>query len=142
KLFLAVVSRDFETLAVVYTDIGTIGKNLSLRDFQLDIRDLLLPNLDRPLREINIGQLLLDSARIARRHQVQVPRELILVYRSLMTLEHIGRKLDPDFEFLRYGEKFAKSLVKRRFSGEELYRDLIKMAEGFRSFGTEFPSQI
>lgn len=142
KLFLAVVTQDFEALANAYVDVGEFGRRFSIREFQADISAFLAPNLGKPLKEINIGQLLLDSTVIARKFQVRLPRDLIMFYRSLMTLEHIGRKLDPDFEFITYGKKFAQTLIRRRFSTEELLRDFFKTVEGLRSLGTELPSQV
>jgi ubiquinone biosynthesis protein len=142
QLFLAIVSRDFESLALLYTDIGEFQKKVSIRDFQSDISHLLSPHLGKPLRQINVGQLLMESTKVARKHRVKLPRDLIMFYRSLMTLEHIGRKLDPDFDFLTYGQKFAQTLVKRRLSAQELLRDFFKAVEGLRAIGTELPTQI
>ncbi len=142
KIFLALVSQDFESLAQTYVEIGDFGRRFSVRDFTNDIKDFLRPQLGRPLKEIQLGELLLDSTRIARKYQVRVPRDLILFYRSIITLEAIGRKLDPDFEFMAYGQKFAKNLVRRRFTSDELLKDLFKTFDGLRSLGTELPSQV
>lgn len=142
KIFLAVVSKDFESLTLTYSEIGEFGRRFSLREFQSDIRDFMAPHLGKPLKDINIGQLLLDSTTIARKFQVKLPRDLIMFYRSLMTLEALGRKLDPEFEFITYGKKFAQSLIRRRFSADEIFRDLFKTIEGLRSLGTEFPTQL
>jgi ubiquinone biosynthesis protein len=142
QLFLAIVSRDFESLALLYTDIGEFQKKFSIRDFQADISSLLSPHLGKPLRQIDLGQVLIESTKIARRYGVKLPRDLIMFYRSLVTLEHIGRKLDPDFDFLTYGQKFAQTLVKRRLSADELLRDFFKTLEGIRALGTELPVQL
>ncbi|MDB5038634.1 MAG: Ubiquinone biosynthesis protein [Bacteriovoracaceae bacterium] len=142
QLFMAIVSRDFESLALLYTDIGEFQKKFSVREFQADISELLSPHLGKTLKQINMGQLLLDSTKVARKYHVKLPRDLIMFYRSLMTLEHIGRKLDPEFDFLTYGQKFAQTLVKRRFSSQEIFRDIFKTVEGLRSLGTELPTQI
>lgn len=142
KIFMAVVSKDFEALTLTYSEIGEFGRRFSLKEFQADIRDFMAPHLGKPLKEINIGQLLLDSTTIARKFQVRLPRDLIMFYRSMMTLEALGRKLDPDFEFITYGKKFAQSLVRRRFSADEIFRDVFKTIEGLRTLGTEVPGQI
>lgn len=142
QLFLAIVSKDFETLASVYVDIGEFQKKVSIRDFQSDVALLLSPHLGKPIRQVNVGQLLLDSTKIARKHRIRLPRDLIMFYRSLVTLEFIGRKLDPDFDFLTYGQKFGQTLVKRRLSTQELLRDFFKALEGIRALGTELPTQI
>lgn len=142
KIFLSLVSQDFDALAQAYVEIGEFGRRFSVKDFSQDIKDFLRPVMGKSLQEIKLGELMLDSTRIARKYQVRVPRDLILFYRSIMTLEHIGRRLDPNFEFLTYGQKFARSLVRHRFSSDELLRDLFKTIEGLRSLGTELPGQV
>ena len=142
KLFLSVVARDFESLASSYSEISNFSNHFSLKEFQEDISEFLAPNLEKPLREIEIGQMLLDSTRIARKYRIKLPRDLIMFFRSLMTLEHIGRRLDPDFEFMTYGQKFAHSLIRRRFSSDEIFRDLFKTIEGLRTLSTELPPQL
>lgn len=142
QLFLAIVSRDFETLALIYTDVGEFQKRFSLRDFQTDVSALISPHLGKPLKEVPIGDLLLNCTKIARKYGVRLPRDLVMFFRALVTLEHIGRKLDPDFDFLTYGKGFGQTLVKRRFSSEEILKDLFKTIEGIRSLGTELPAQI
>lgn len=142
KIFLALISQDFETLSQTYIEIGEFGRRFNSRDFQQDVASFLRPRLGRPLKEIHLGELMLESTRIARKYQVRVPRDLILFYRSIITLEAIGRRLDPDFEFITYGQNFARDLMKRRFSSDELMKDFLKTLEGLRSLGTEVPSQV
>jgi ubiquinone biosynthesis protein len=142
KIFLALISQDFAMLAQTYVEIGEFGRRVNLRDFQKDVSEFLSPRLGKPLREIHLGEMMLESTRIARKYQVRVPRDLILFYRSIITLESIGRKLDPDFEFVSYSRSFAQTLIRRRFTSEEIIRDLLKAFEGLRSIGTDLPSQM
>lgn len=141
-LFVAIVSQDYETLAVIYSEIGEFQKDFSIKDFQADIEHLLSPHLRKPIHEVDIGKLLLDSTRVARKYQVRLPRDLIMFYRALITLDHLGRKLDPNFEFLTYGQRFTARMAKRRLSKDELLKDFWKTLEGLRSLGTEFPLQL
>lgn len=142
RLFLAIVSKDFESLARVYQDVGEFAGAFSLRDFERDLSDLLAPHLDRPLREVPIGQLMLDSTKVARRYRVRVPRDMIMVFRSLMTLEAIGRKLDPDFEFISYGKKFGTTLMRHRFSADEMIREVSRTLDGFRAVSQDVPIYV
>lgn len=142
KIFLSLVARDFQGLSQTYVEIGDFGRRFSVREFQRDIANFLGPQLGKPLKDINLGQVMLDSTRIARKYQVRVPQDLVLFYRSIMTLESLGRKLDPDFEFVGYGQMFAKTLMRRRFSYDEIWRDVVKTFEGFRTLGTELPVQM
>lgn len=142
KIFLSLISQDFDALAQTYLEVGEFGRRLSVKDFQRDIADFLRPQIGKPLAEIPIGQLMLDSTRIARKYQIRVPRDLILFYRCIITLESIGRRLDPEFDFLTYGKNFGRDLIRRRFSSEEIFRDLFKTFDGLRTLGTELPAQV
>jgi ubiquinone biosynthesis protein len=142
KLFLSIISQDYEALAIVYGDIGIFRKRFVLNEFTADVKEFIAPHLEKPLKDIHVGQVLMDSTKVARNHKIQLPRDLIMFFRAVMTLEHVGHQLDPDFELMAYGKKFGKALIKRRFSFQEVSRDLVKTVEGFRTLGTELPTQL
>lgn len=142
RIFLALVTRDFSTLSQLYTDVAEFGKRFSIQEFSRDIERLLAPNLSKPLGEINVGEMMMDSVQIAQKYRLRLPRDLIQFYRAVVTLEHAGRTLDPNFTFLSFGSEFSKKLVQNRLSSENLGRDLFRLFEGIRSLGTEIPSQL
>lgn len=142
RIFLALVNRDFQSLAQLYTEVAKFQKRFSLRDFKSDLEQMLGPNLDRPLSEVDMTALMQDSIRMARKYQIQLPRDLILFYRAAVTLEHVGRILDPQFTFLNVGSKFAKRLIQNRLKVDNLSRDIYRTLEGLRSLGTEVPTQL
>lgn len=142
QLFLAIISQDFESLALIYTDVGEFKQHISLRDFQGDVERLLAPHFKRPLKEIEIGTLLLQSTQIARKYGIRLPRDMIMLYRSLITLDHLGRKLDPDFDVIAVGKRFAENLMRRRFSKDMLIQDFLKLVDGVRTLGIDLPVQV
>ena len=142
RIFLALVTQDFSNLALLYTEVATFGKRFSLREFKADIEDLLEPNLSKPISQVDVGSMMLASIQIAHKYHVQLPRDLIMFYRAVVTLEHVGRTLDPDFTFQNFGSKFAKRMIQNRFNAQNISRDLFRFFEGVRSFGTEIPSQL
>ena len=142
KLFISLVSQDFENLALNYAGIAEVGKEFSLRDFKTSLEKLFAPNLSKPLGEVDVGQMMMDSIEIARRNQIKPPRDLILFYRSLVTLEAAGRLIDPQFDFIKFGTRFSKILIQRRFSSDNLKKDLFRALEGLFILGTEIPTQL
>lgn len=142
RIFLSLVSRDFQNLALVYVDVAEFGRKVSISEFTKDLERLLGPNLSKPLNEINVGGMMLDSISIAKKYRIRLPRDLIMFYRSIVTLEGMGRKLDPNFKFIDFGSKFGKRILKRRFSAENITQDILKAIEGFRSLSTELPGQL
>lgn len=142
RIFLDLVNRDFDSLAVSYTEVAEFGKRFSISDFRKDIQRLLAPNLSKRLSEVDVGKMMLDSVEIARKYQLRLPRELILFYRAVVTLEHIGRTLDPNFNFLKAGSGLAQVLIRHQFSSKNLSQDAFKLIDGFRSLALELPTQL
>ncbi|PIR23290.1 MAG: hypothetical protein COV44_03675 [Deltaproteobacteria bacterium CG11_big_fil_rev_8_21_14_0_20_45_16] len=142
RIFLALVSQDFTSLASLYTEVATFNRRFSLKEFRLDLERLLEPNLNKPLSQVDVGAMMLDSIQIARKYEVKLPRDLILFYRAVVTLEFLGRSIDPEFTFLKFGTRFSKKLIQRKLSTENVMRDLFRFVEGLRSLSTDIPSQL
>jgi len=142
RIFLALVSRDFTSLASLYTEVATFNRRFSLKEFRSDLESLLEPNLNKPLSQVDVGAMMLNSIQIARKYEVKLPRDLILFYRAVVTLEFLGRSIDPEFTFLKFGTSFSKKLIQRKLSTENVTRDLFRFVEGLRSLSTDIPSQL
>jgi ubiquinone biosynthesis protein len=132
RLFMALASQDFQGMAITYGELAEFGKRLSVREFQNDLEHLFAPNISRSLSEVDMGEMMLESLAIAQKHRIRLPRDLILFFRAVVTLEHVGRSLDPDFKFSEFGQSFSKELLRRQFSVQSISRDLLRAVEGLR----------
>lgn len=142
RLFLSLVTQDYQSLVRIYTEIADFGEGFNLRDFKRDVERLLQPNLGRPLKEVDVGKMMMDSVQLAHKYQIRLPKDLILFYRSLVTLEHICRRLDPDFTFIQFGGRFSRLLLRRKFSFESISKDLLRLLDGLRSVSSDLPLQL
>lgn len=133
RLFLSLVTQDFQSMAITYSELTEFGRRLSVREFQADLEHLLAPNLAKSLSQVDVGKMMQESLSIAQKHKIRMPRDLILFFRAVVTVEHIGRNLDPDFRFSEFGQKFSREIIKRQLSTQNLSRDLLKGLEGLRS---------
>lgn len=133
RLFLALVTQDFQSMAITYSELTEFGRRLSVKEFQADLEHLLAPNLAKSLSQVDVGNMMHESLSIAQKHKIRLPRDLILFFRAVVTLEHIGRSLDPEFKFSEFGQKFSREIIKRQFSAQNISRDLLKGLEGLRS---------
>ena len=100
---------------------------------QKDLMDAISPYIGMALGEVNIGQVLVRSTSIATKHSLVVPRELMLLFRAILTTEAMGKKLDPGFDLLPVGERLAKQLLQTRYSKERVLRDLIVIGRDVQS---------
>ncbi|TVQ79738.1 MAG: AarF/ABC1/UbiB kinase family protein [Bradymonadales bacterium] len=142
RLFLSLVTQDYQSLVRIYSEIADFGGQFNLRAFKRDVERLLQPNLGRPLKEVDVGQLMMDSVQLAHKYQIRLPKDLILFYRSIVTLEHCCRRLDPDFTFSQFGRSFSRLMIRKRFSLDSLSKDFLRMIDGLRSLSSDLPLQL
>jgi len=124
-MFTSLVEEDYETLAYEYINLCQPSGVTDLNQLQKDLMDTISPYVGMPLGEVNAGRLLLRSTSIAVRHHLRVPRELMLLFKAMVTIEAMGKKLEPDFDIMEVGTRLAKKVLTSRYSKERLVRDFL-----------------
>jgi ubiquinone biosynthesis protein len=125
SMFISLVEEDFETLATEYVLLCQSTGNIDIGQLQKDLMDTISPYIGMPLGSVNVGQLLLRSTAIATRNHLQVPRELMLLFRAMLTIEGLGNALNPSFDMLEVGVRLARQTISTRYSKERVLRDLL-----------------
>jgi ubiquinone biosynthesis protein len=132
-MFTSIVDEDFDTLAAEYCNVCNPTESIDLPHLQKDLMDSISPYMGMALGEVNVGQILLKSTRIATQHQLQVPRELMLLFRAILTIESLGKKLDPTYDLLPVGIRLARQTLASRYSKERMTRDLLVIGRDVHS---------
>jgi ubiquinone biosynthesis protein len=96
--FLAFFRRDYHRVAVAHVESGWAPADTRLDEFEAAIRAVCEPVFDRPLREISFGRVLLRLFQTSRRFNIEVQPQLILLQKTLLNVEGLGRDLDPDLD--------------------------------------------
>ncbi len=96
--FLAFFRRDYRRVALVHIESGWAPKETRVDDFEAAIRAVCEPIFARPLREISFGRVLLRLFQTSRRFNIQVQPQLVLLQKTLLNIEGLGRDLDPDLD--------------------------------------------
>ena len=141
SMFVSLYTEDYERLAFEYVDLAPYDDGIDVDDFARDLRDLLAPYFGLSLKNVDFGRLLMDSTAIAARHRLQLPSELMLFFKSIVTIEGMGRLVAPDFDLLAYGMEFASELVRARYEPKRVKDDLIRLAGESSSFVFSLPRQ-
>lgn len=142
SMFLAIIDEDYETLATEYLYLCHSSGHTDLAALQKDLMDTISPYVGMPLGEVNVGQLLLQSTAIAVRHRLQVPRELMLLFKAILTIESLGKELEPEFDILRVGHKLAKQLIISQYSQERILRQLLTVGRDLQGLAESLPRQL
>ena len=96
--FLAFFNHDYRRVAELHVQSGWVPAETRLDEFESAIRSVCEPIFARPLKEISFGQLLLRLFQTARRFNMQVQPQLVLLQKTLLNIEGLGRQLYPDLD--------------------------------------------
>jgi ubiquinone biosynthesis protein len=94
------------------------------------------------LSEINAGKILIEATKIAVKYNIKVPGDWMLVFKAIVTVEGMGRSLDPDFDLLSAGNDVVRDLVKNQYSVQRLTRDALWISKDLASLLQVLPRQI
>lgn len=124
-MFIAIMDEDYETLANEYITLCQSTGDTDILALQKDLMDAISPYVGMSLGEVNAGKILLRSTSIAVRHKLVVPRELMLLFKAIVSIDALGKKLDPNFDVLQLGNRLAREVLSTRYTKERIFRDLV-----------------
>ena len=127
--FRAFFNRDYRRVAEVHIESGWIPADTRVVEFEAAIRAVCEPIFEKPLKDISYGHLLLRLFQVARRFQMEVQPQLVLLQKTLLNIEGLGRDLDPDLDLWQT----AKPLIEAWFKQE------IGPSQGLNKLRSELP---
>lgn len=122
--FLAFFDQDYHRVAQLHVDSGWVPANTRVTDFEAAIRSVCEPIFGLPLKDISFGQTLLRLFQTARRFEMPVQPQLILLQKTLLVIEGVGRDLYPELDLWQTAQPFLVKWMKQRISPRQLYKAL------------------
>jgi ubiquinone biosynthesis protein len=120
--FLAFFRRDYKRVAEAHIESGWAPKDTRVDEFEAAIRAVCEPIFDRPLKDISFGKILLRLFQTSRRFNVEIQPQLVMLQKTLLNIEGLGRQLDPELDLW----KTAKPFLERWMSEQLGWRGLVK----------------
>jgi ubiquinone biosynthesis protein len=114
--FLAFFERDYRRVAELHVESLWVPADTNIEDFTGAIRTVLEPIFQKPMSEISFGQLLLRLFQVARKFDMQVQPQLILLQKTLLNIEGIGRELYPDLDLWDTVYPYLQGWMRERYS--------------------------
>ncbi len=142
NMFLALVSEDFDALVYEYLEIGIPTGKTDIDHFSKQVRELVEPYFGLPLKDVNVGRMLLDLSILASQHGLRMSQDLMLVCKAIVTIEGMGRSIDPDFDIVKGMSEFAKVLLEARYNMERLSKELFYLMRDVTSLVQHAPRQL
>ncbi len=122
--FLAFFKRDYKRVAQLHIDSGWVPAGTNVNDFETAIRSVCEPVFEKPLKDISFGQVLLGLFQTARRFNMEVQPQLVLLQKTLLNIEGLGRELYPDLDLWQTAKPFLEDWMKQRMGAKGLRRAL------------------
>jgi ubiquinone biosynthesis protein len=134
--FLAFFNQDYRRVAEMHIASAWVPANTRVEEFESAIRSVCEPIFEKPLKDISFGLLLLRLFQTARRFDMQVQPQLVLLQKTLLNIEGLGRQLYPDLDLWQTAKPFLEDWFKERLSPKTKIKQAIKK---FPELAEKFP---
>jgi ubiquinone biosynthesis protein len=135
--FLAVFDRDYRRVAVLHVESGWVPANTRVDEMESAIRTVLEPIFNKPLKDISFGTILLRLFDISRRFDMVIQPQLILLQKTLLNIEGLGRQLYDELDIWQTAAPILREWMQERISGAavlgNLRRELPEILEAARA---------
>lgn len=121
---LAFFKRDYGQVARLHLDSGWVPPDTNLSEFESVIRAVCEPIFQKPIKEISFGQVLVSLFQTARKFNMEIQPQLVLLQKTLINIEGLGRQLYPDLDLWETAAPFMETWMKNRSSPARLFKEL------------------
>lgn len=125
---LAIFQRDYRTVAEMHVESGWVPEHVRATDFEAAIRSVCEPIFEKPLSEISFGHVLLYLFTVARRFEMSVQPNLVLLQKTLLAVEGLGRQLYPQLDLWQTAQPFLENWMAERYAPGQVMQRLQKQA--------------
>ena len=121
---LAIFQQDYRLVAKLHVECGWVPSNTPVADFESAMRTLCEPVFERPLADISFGHMLVNLFRTAGRFDMTVQPQLVLLQKTLLNIEGLGRQLYPELNLWDTAKPFLERWLADRYAPQTLLRRL------------------
>ena len=122
--FVAFFRRDYKRVAEAHIESGWAPKETRVDEFEAAIRAVCEPIFDRPLKEISFGRVLLRLFQTSRRFNVEIQPQLVMLQKTLLNVEGLGRQLDPELDLWKTAKPFLERWMDEQVGWRGLWNNL------------------
>lgn len=139
---LGIFRRDYQEVAQLHVECGWVPPDTRVQDFESALRAVCEPIFERPISQISFGQLLVYLFRTARRFDMEVQPSLVLLQKTLLNIEGLGRQLYPDLNLWDTAQPFLEQWVAERYSPQSMLKRLQRHAPSWLEQLPQLPDVV
>jgi len=137
--FTAFFRRDYKRVAELHIESGWVPSETRVDELEAAIRAVCEPYFDRPLKEISLGMVLMRLFQTSRRFHVEIQPQLVLLQKTLLNIEGLGRQLDPDLDLWSTAKPFLEKWMIEQVGPKRLWRELKAQAPQYAKLLPQLP---
>ena len=137
--FTAFFRRDYKRVAELHIESGWVPANTRVDELEAAIRAVCEPYFDRPLREISLGLVLMRLFQTSRRFHVEIQPQLVLLQKTLLNIEGLGRDLDPELDLWSTAKPFLEKWMLEQVGPKKFWNQLKAEAPLYAKLLPELP---
>ncbi len=137
--FLAFFRHDYKRVAQAHIDAGWAPSDTRVDEFEAAIRAVCEPIFDKPLKDISFGRVLLRLFQTSRRFNVEIQPQLVLLQKTLLNIEGLGRQLDPELDLWKTAKPFLERWMSEQVGWRSLVKNLLQEAPGWTQTLPQLP---
>lgn len=142
SMIIAMMHRDTDGAVRAMLRMGMVPENVDRESFWLDVDELSDKYYDVTLSDISLAETVNDLFHLAFKHRIQIPPDLTLLGKTLLSLESIVKKLDPEINITRITRPFGQQLLKQRFNPRRIMRETWRHANDIGLSLMELPKLL
>jgi len=140
--FSAFLAKDYRRVAQLHVESGWVPSSTRVEEFEFAIRAVCEPIFDRPLKDVSVGDLLLRLFQTAQRFDMEVLPQLLLLQKTLVNIEGIGRELYPELDLWNAAKPSLENFMRERIGFKSIINAVEENSSRWVTQLPEFPSAI
>jgi len=141
-VMVGAVRRDYDAIADAMYAIGTPTKKIDMDAYRAEVALLAEKYLGKQLKDIELSALMRDLVQGAKKFGLEIPTDFLLVGKALMTVEGVGKEVDPELDVFEETKPLFVDLLRKRYSPERLGTELLRRLERLSGATYNMPQQI
>ncbi|MDZ4357491.1 MAG: ubiquinone biosynthesis regulatory protein kinase UbiB, partial [Variovorax sp.] len=137
--FAAFFRRDYKRVAELHLESGWVPQGTRIDELEAAIRTVCEPYFDRPLKELSLGMVLMRLFQTSRRFHVEIQPQLVLLQKTLLNIEGLGRSIDPELDLWATAKPFLEKWMLDQIGPKKLFQQLRAEAPRYAKLLPQLP---
>ena len=141
-ILAAIVNRDMDEIVSLLLFAGDISDTMDIRALKRDLFNFIDGYYEIPLKEIQVGRMLLEFIEIITLYNIRISSDLMMLVKSLVLVEGMGRMLDPAFDMVEHLRPFIVKAIRQKYSPLRISRDVNQIISSYLNLARNIPRDL